>query len=573
MGRKALFTLFALPFLMFLTSAWYPDYANWTYQRSILIGSNDPTDLYNVTIHLSSTPPDTLASDARDLRFTQVLTNGSEVPLNFFVRFKNDTYMEVYLQLRELPAYSTVQVYVYWGNANATSVSSLDAFEAAVHNCSYHHLTFDGTATCEYDPSLETNVLNITSSGDYAGWNTTFTVTPGYYIQEIYNVDVGTLHVGPGFGSYSEYNDFITSFTNSTDTLHRAWIYYAYTKQGWSTTEKSYYQLMHNGQETTGELDSNAVSEFLPWFKTTLYDDEIAVEWMNDQGDYYYYDYSNGNTSTDYTTIQFLGSQPVTVSEAYIYRSPVNPINFDVGSDTINTKLTTDMHLRYTNTIYKWEFQYTDLHGTPIRDANVTVEVTFEGNTTTYNATWSEPDQSYILYYSTDQIGTYLVVVRANRDGYAEGYWTGTFEVVNPANVQIVVRDNNHYSFVTCLDEDTALYVLNGEICTQEGTACSDYNITKQVRCDFGCEDGVGCASMAGLPGMTQRADTTTWAWIVFLLGIASLYVAYYMPRLWPVGALVAAGAGVLMSALMPSPWMYVGIVVVILAAYRFLLG
>jgi hypothetical protein len=103
------------------------DYSDWGYNRSIYIKENSGDDLtdYQVLINLSGDAFPVEANESgADIRFAD--ENGNM--LNYWIEEYNYSAKKarIWVKVPEIPANETIALQMYWGNANATAMSSFD---------------------------------------------------------------------------------------------------------------------------------------------------------------------------------------------------------------------------------------------------------------------------------------------------------------------------------------------------------------------------------------------------------------------------------------------------------------
>ncbi len=119
------FSLFFLILSLPLSYAWYS--SAWQYRRPIIINNTNNTHNltdYQVAINLTYDPD--MQSDFDDLRFTWYnSTSEEEIEIPYWIEEKvNSSWAKVWVKVPEIPANSTAEIHVYYGNFEAVSASN-----------------------------------------------------------------------------------------------------------------------------------------------------------------------------------------------------------------------------------------------------------------------------------------------------------------------------------------------------------------------------------------------------------------------------------------------------------------
>lgn len=141
-----------------LDSTWYD--TNWNARERIRLENTDGSTYSNVPVLLELTYDVDMQTDFDDLRFTS--GDGTTLIDHWMERFTTGVSADVWVEVPTLTAASTTEIFMYYDNATATSVSSTTAVFIAVDD-------FESGSLANY--SGDTSLFNIGSSLVWGGAN------------------------------------------------------------------------------------------------------------------------------------------------------------------------------------------------------------------------------------------------------------------------------------------------------------------------------------------------------------------------------------------------------------------
>ena len=141
---------------------------NWGYRKSITVTNNTTTALTNFQVQIPVTYNANMKTDFSDIRFT----NASQTPLNYWIEtYATSSSATAWVQVDAVPGSASSTIYMYYGNAGATSSSSIGSTFVFGDD-------FNGTTTIDTGKWAITNSTGWSvANGELKGTDTTGRLT------------------------------------------------------------------------------------------------------------------------------------------------------------------------------------------------------------------------------------------------------------------------------------------------------------------------------------------------------------------------------------------------------------